>query len=270
MADGISRRDWSRSTSAAAGLAGAARATTPALRAGQPALQGATNCEMCFWRCGALAKIQNGIVTRIEGNPQHPLPQGRLCARGNAGHPAQAQLLLTRKGFHAYSLKEGFTAWWDQVMTPQSLRGAEPQPAGYQQSRALREQFKGGASQPRRGSAPHPALPAAPAPATPGAPAPKRLKLGRGCSEHSGVVNVAVYNKGTREAAGTATLRSDFECCWPMPAHSAAPVSGLPRGRHSAGGSLPPTTSFRRAKEETRLLPATRDACAAPHSVAKW
>ncbi len=41
---------------------------------------------MYFWRCGVLAKVQNGKVTRIEGNPQHPLTQGRLCARGNAGH----------------------------------------------------------------------------------------------------------------------------------------------------------------------------------------
>lgn len=86
MTQGISRRDWFRTTAAAAGAASAADGATPGQRAGRPAFQVATNCEMCFWRCGVLAKVQNGKVTRIEGNPQHPLTQGRLCARGNAGH----------------------------------------------------------------------------------------------------------------------------------------------------------------------------------------
>ncbi|MBI4892738.1 MAG: rhodanese-like domain-containing protein [Acidobacteria bacterium] len=97
-----------------------------------------------------------------------------------AGHPAQTQLLLSMKGYQALSLKEGITAWWDQVMTPQSLRGEEPQSAGYQQSRALRDQFMGGSS-PRKSGAAAPAMPAPSAPA-PGGAAPKKLKLGRGCS----------------------------------------------------------------------------------------
>ncbi len=83
---GVSRRDWFRATAATAAATSAATAATPGQRAGKPALQVATNCEMCFWRCGALAKIQDGRVARIEGNPQHPLTLGRLCARGNAGH----------------------------------------------------------------------------------------------------------------------------------------------------------------------------------------
>ncbi|MGC8794375.1 MAG: molybdopterin-containing oxidoreductase family protein [Bryobacteraceae bacterium] len=87
MADSINRRDWFRTTAALTGAAQAARATTtPGQRAGKRAFQVASTCEMCFWRCGILAKVQNGKVTRIEGNPQHPLTQGRLCARGNAGH----------------------------------------------------------------------------------------------------------------------------------------------------------------------------------------
>lgn len=84
----LSRRDWLQTipASAAAAATSSAAPTTPGRRAGKPALQIATNCEMCFWRCGALAKIQDGQVTRLEGNPSHPLTQGRLCARGNAGH----------------------------------------------------------------------------------------------------------------------------------------------------------------------------------------
>ena len=40
---------------------------------------------MCFWRCGVLASVAGGKVVRVEGNPEHPQSQGRLCARGNAG-----------------------------------------------------------------------------------------------------------------------------------------------------------------------------------------
>ena len=45
----------------------------------------ATNCEMCFWRCGVLAEVKDGKVLKLQGNPNHPLTKGKLCARGNAG-----------------------------------------------------------------------------------------------------------------------------------------------------------------------------------------
>lgn len=44
-----------------------------------------TLCEMCTSRCGIFAVVENGRVTRIEGNPAHPINLGRPCARGNAG-----------------------------------------------------------------------------------------------------------------------------------------------------------------------------------------
>lgn len=44
-----------------------------------------TMCEMCVWRCGVRAKIVGGRVVKLEGNPDHPHSQGRLCARGQAG-----------------------------------------------------------------------------------------------------------------------------------------------------------------------------------------
>jgi thiosulfate reductase/polysulfide reductase chain A len=40
---------------------------------------------MCFWRCGILAEVKDGKVLKVQGNPNHPLTQGKLCARGNAG-----------------------------------------------------------------------------------------------------------------------------------------------------------------------------------------
>jgi thiosulfate reductase/polysulfide reductase chain A len=44
-----------------------------------------TFCEMCFWKCGVLAHVKDGQVTKIEGNPEHPLSRGRLCPRGTGG-----------------------------------------------------------------------------------------------------------------------------------------------------------------------------------------
>ncbi len=42
-------------------------------------------CDMCFWRCPIVAKVKNGRVVKIEGNPRSPTNGTRICARGNAG-----------------------------------------------------------------------------------------------------------------------------------------------------------------------------------------
>jgi thiosulfate reductase/polysulfide reductase chain A len=44
-----------------------------------------TVCEMCVWRCGVLARVQDGRVVKLEGNPNHPHSRGKLCARGQSG-----------------------------------------------------------------------------------------------------------------------------------------------------------------------------------------
>lgn len=44
-----------------------------------------TFCEICFWKCGAMAKVINGRVVKLEGNPKHPGARGKLCGRGNGG-----------------------------------------------------------------------------------------------------------------------------------------------------------------------------------------
>ena len=44
-----------------------------------------TFCELCFWKCGVLAHVRDGRVTKIVGNPAHPLSRGRLCPRGTGG-----------------------------------------------------------------------------------------------------------------------------------------------------------------------------------------
>jgi anaerobic selenocysteine-containing dehydrogenase len=52
--------------------------------AGQAAWYAST-CRQCPAGCGILVRIMNGRALKIEGNPEHPLNQGKLCARGQAG-----------------------------------------------------------------------------------------------------------------------------------------------------------------------------------------
>ena len=45
----------------------------------------ASTCRLCPAGCGIIVRVINGRAKKIEGNPQHPLNQGRLCARVQAG-----------------------------------------------------------------------------------------------------------------------------------------------------------------------------------------
>lgn len=44
-----------------------------------------TFCDICFWKCGAIAYLKDGELWKIEGNPDDPLSKGRLCPRGTGG-----------------------------------------------------------------------------------------------------------------------------------------------------------------------------------------
>jgi thiosulfate reductase/polysulfide reductase chain A len=44
-----------------------------------------TLCDLCFWKCGAIAYVRDGQLWKIEGNPADPLSRGRLCPRGTGG-----------------------------------------------------------------------------------------------------------------------------------------------------------------------------------------
>jgi thiosulfate reductase/polysulfide reductase chain A len=45
----------------------------------------ATLCEMCVNKCAALARVEDGVVTKLNPNPMFPKSRNMLCARGNAG-----------------------------------------------------------------------------------------------------------------------------------------------------------------------------------------
>ena len=44
----------------------------------------ATVCRECPAGCGVIARNREGRVVKLEGNPDHPVNQGALCARGQA------------------------------------------------------------------------------------------------------------------------------------------------------------------------------------------
>jgi anaerobic selenocysteine-containing dehydrogenase len=61
-----------------------------------------TTCYMCACRCGIRVTLRDGEVRHIEGNPNHPLNKGVICAKGSSGimkqySPARLSKPLLRK-----------------------------------------------------------------------------------------------------------------------------------------------------------------------------
>jgi thiosulfate reductase/polysulfide reductase chain A len=50
-----------------------------------PERQVPTFCELCFWNCGAIARVRKNRVLSLRGHPDYPTARGKLCGRGNAG-----------------------------------------------------------------------------------------------------------------------------------------------------------------------------------------
>ena len=92
---GLNRRDFLRlvglaGTSTAAGCSSeSARNLIPYIIPPEDIIPGeatwyATTCRECPAGCGLLAKNRDGHIIKVEGNPLHPVNQGKLCARGQA------------------------------------------------------------------------------------------------------------------------------------------------------------------------------------------
>ena len=61
-----------------------------------------TTCYMCACRCGIRVTLRDGEVRYIQGNPDHPLNKGVICAKGSSGimkqySPARLTKPLLRK-----------------------------------------------------------------------------------------------------------------------------------------------------------------------------
>ena len=77
-----------------------------------------TFCDICFWKCGAIAYVKDGKLWKIEGNPEDPLSNGRLCPRGTGGigaHSDKSRLKapLIRKG--PRGSEEFVQVTWDEA-----------------------------------------------------------------------------------------------------------------------------------------------------------
>lgn len=87
----LSRRRFLKISAGSLAALGAARTalTAAADRVNRTAERGerqvATFCDICFWKCGAIATVKDGQLWKIEGNPLDPLSRGRLCPRGSGG-----------------------------------------------------------------------------------------------------------------------------------------------------------------------------------------
>jgi len=92
----FSRRDFLRAVTLAGTAAAAAGCSSESARKLIPyiippedivpgeATWYATTCRECPAGCGILAKNREGRVIKVEGNPLHPINQGKLCPRGQA------------------------------------------------------------------------------------------------------------------------------------------------------------------------------------------
>jgi len=80
-----------------------------------------TTCYMCACRCGIRVHLRDGEIRYIDGNPEHPLNRGVICAKGSSGimkqnSPARLTQPLRRKAgaergaaeFEAVSWAEAF------------------------------------------------------------------------------------------------------------------------------------------------------------------
>ena len=92
MGSKLTRREFFRRSSAAGALVSAevvtAKGSThpPGWAGTQRTQEIATNCEMCFWRCGVLAEVADGKVVKLSGIP--PIPSlAADCAQKDVPAP---------------------------------------------------------------------------------------------------------------------------------------------------------------------------------------
>lgn len=94
----VTRRDFLKISAASAGtavLAGCQKTRRwvtlePYVKPPEEQLTGVatwfnSTCRQCPAGCGITVRVMNGRALKIEGNPEHPLNRGKLCARGQAG-----------------------------------------------------------------------------------------------------------------------------------------------------------------------------------------
>ena len=89
----------------------------------------ASTCRECAASCGIIAETRDGRTTKLEGNPEHPLNRGALCARGQSA----VQGLYNPDRLRGPMVKEN-GAWkpieWDAALTLVSQKLGEARSTG--------------------------------------------------------------------------------------------------------------------------------------------
>ncbi|WP_422003135.1 molybdopterin oxidoreductase family protein [Reyranella sp.] len=108
-----------------------------------------TTCYMCACRCGIKVHIKDGRIRYIEGNRDHPVNKGVLCAKGSAGlmnhySPARLRKPLKRTGPRGSGQYEEIE--WEEALSTATawlgaIRNSDPRKlaffTGRDQSQAL-------------------------------------------------------------------------------------------------------------------------------------
>ena len=81
-----------------------------------------TTCYMCACRCGIRVTLRDGEVRYIQGNPEHPLNKGVICAKGASGimkqySPARLTKPLMRKAKSMRGDNEFEEISWDKAFS---------------------------------------------------------------------------------------------------------------------------------------------------------
>lgn len=89
-----------------------------------------TTCYMCACRCGIRVTLRDGEVRYIQGNPDHPLNKGVICAKGSSGimkqySPARLTRPLRRKPGSERGAGEFEPISWDEAFSIMEERLAE-------------------------------------------------------------------------------------------------------------------------------------------------
>ncbi len=87
----------------------------------------ATICRECAAACGIIAETRDGRAIKLEGNPEHPVNHGALCARGQSAlqglyNPDRYRGPMVRNG----NRREPAT--WDEALTSSGSGSARRAP----------------------------------------------------------------------------------------------------------------------------------------------
>ncbi|GHT78994.1 hypothetical protein FACS1894104_2970 [Actinomycetota bacterium] len=78
-----------------------------------------TMCHDCHTKCGVVLTVEDGVITGVEGDPNHPISEGMLCTKAFSAkeiheHPDRLQYPMRRIGARGEGKWERFT--WEEAL----------------------------------------------------------------------------------------------------------------------------------------------------------